>query len=433
MLLILLVFLIILSSKFIKFQSVQSCNEEKILDTYIQQANGEASYTYTCPTRFNQGCRYEIFDCKIPRMWSVFKSPAPSGNFNAGQTITFFCGDGSIPYYGQMGLRIWGKYCTENLRYTANIIANDFYTTKDDISFQVSTNAPSGHLIFAKLNGVEKFSNVVDGKAEFNFGKLNKGKYTLEVYANNIDMITRSITVLGKMNVYFTAGSYKQNAGNVYACLHIEDENGRTLTPSELKSIRVIATFNGNQQNAELSYLDSPCIDSYKVYTFVSSIGDVNFKAVVEKNDYKSEEASVLIGVEKPILIIDTSKTPSMANLGEEVKFVIEVKNTEGEYVDADSIKVNVINPKATYNKDISNSVVRTSKGTYTFYYKLDETDKWSFDIVVEKSGYGKYSFRHLVSVSGIKQETGTNTLNTILLLAVGILTIFLIISVVKR
>lgn len=363
---------------------------------------------------YNQGCVYQI-TCDSGNPY-----PASNGKLDYNKQTSFYCMDinnnpMSDVYFT---ISIEGTTCVESKIKLTPYVSSE-YTTDDEIKIDVKVDGGGeGYIVHGLIKemGLKRDGFTSFAIASIDFGNLPRGQYTLEVWGDNTDKVTRTFTVYGVIDLKYSftpIQPYNFVDGNIY----LKDENGIGIGKYDLEglnegiSIKVYPKDNPFKTYPfTLSYLGKDDVSGGKFYFSGSTdyVGDLIIEVTVNKNGYLVANEKIQVNTFIPSLIIEVRcleldcPFPNSATLGETKDFTFWTRKGD-EKVDA-TVTVKVTNPSRTL-VDKNVDVVKIGTGTYRFSYgPFDEVEAWTFTIYAEYLGVDPQTIQPKVSVSKEEQ-----------------------------
>lgn len=395
------------------------CTETKVYTDFRTQ-----SLNFGCT--YNYGCTYQT-SCP-----SSDPIPAESGQLGHGESVIFSCSETSE----YITISITGKTCVQSAVVLTPLFEDTFRTDENIIVKVKVDGAGEGYIVHGRINelNLEKDGIMSFGIAEIDFGNLVRGSYTLELWGDNAQKITRQITVYGVMDLSYSATPI-QPYNFVDANIYLKDENGVGIGKEDFnigEGITVKVHPKGNTLQifpfSELQYLGKDDVSGGRFYISGDTqgyIGDIIMDVTVRKNGYLEANEQIQIQTFIPSLIIEVRCTefdcpfPNSAELGETKDFTFWTRKGEDK-VDAD-VSVKVTNPSRTIVD--RNVPVTCVDGTCQFSYgPFDEIEAWTFTIYAEYPGVDPQTIEPKVSVTKEEKPIFISPWMFVLLIPIGYL-----------
>jgi len=369
------------------------CQDVTVFDQSV------ATYTYKC--NYNGGCYYQA-TCPS----GSYPKPASSGNMIFNEEQRFYCifPDGSEATSLFINLKLWGKNCQGGTMLTPVLPSKGYFTTDESVIILIRVDGGAeGEIINGKLGQYETQCSNSVGQCTLSFGKPKWGDYTLEVWSNDNNKVTKSLPIKPLLKIDLFATAYEQfNNQPAVICAKIMDENGLALASQDINSISSSADIDGKTiSTTQPAYQSAPCsgIGNYKVTASSSDTGMLTFTVNATKTSYLDGVGTIQINIKTPNIVTTFTSAP-FGCLNEQYTAKFEAKSPQGDYLNGTVENVVVKDPDGKVIQDITASVRPVSTGIWEFDYTFKAVEGYTFVAKITSGNLGSATAYMTVGVS---------------------------------
>jgi len=331
-------------------------------------------------------------------------------------------GDGNSIETITCGFKCEDGICLE-LDYNLFIDTNrNSYNLGDDIlvngRFTQPTNPATpiqGVLVTAQIiknNAViRELSEYTDSLGEINlvFTNINSvGEVEIKLSLTHLNKLyekNKIVNVAGELITFeVTTYSYTQyETEPIKFTVLMKDSQGRYVYPEKLTNLRGIATLTSGQVlNSSVEFKGN---GEYEITSNVVGVGRYVGKLAFEFEGTPHDSPIIEIDVEKIRISVDTSEIIPVATLGEDNEYTIRLYDSLGNKLDPDDLYIEIDFPDGITTDLIPfNEFTKVEEGVYTFNYNFPQVEKFTLNILADKTGYVRGSAKASVAVSGEKE-----------------------------
>jgi len=252
-------------------------------------------------------------------------------------------------------------------------------------------------------------------------------------YLGNIFEKSRAVTFVGEPIKYeVTSKTFIQfNTEPVVYLIRMKDIDGIPITLDRITNLIGLALLsNGNIVSTDVEFLGG---DLYEVSSLVNGEGTYLGKIQFDFAGSTVQSPEISIDVREVKVNIETAEITPVANLDSTGNYTIRFVDSLGNVIDPDNIEIRVTFPDGVTTDLISfDEFTRIEEGVYEFSYTFNQVEKYTFDIIADKSGLIRGIAKASVSVAGVGDLTaGPPIFKYLIYVVPGFVVAFFIIALI--